>query len=89
MGKQNVQAKEVYCVGMASEKVSRKFGTRNVEIWPYVPVFWRFSQFFGLLHLLKTLRGKMTKNFFVLVHALFDVDLIEKNRSAMRTCKGF
>ena len=51
--------------------------------------FWRFSQFFGLLHLLKTLRGKMTKNFFVLVHALFDVDLIEKNRSAMRTCKGF
>ena len=28
------------------KKVSRKFATRNVEIWPYVQVFWRVSSIF-------------------------------------------
>ena len=52
-------------------------------------LFWRFSLFFGLPYLLKTLRGKIMKKFFVLVSALrsanvfpyallFDVDLIVK-----------
>ena len=68
------------------KKVSRKFGTRNVEIWPYVPIFWRFS---GFLHLPETLRGKMKNNLFFLVSALrganvfsyallLDVDLTNK-----------
>ena len=48
--------------------------------------FWRFSRFFGFLHLLKTLRRKMTKNFLYSVVSanefpyalLLDVNLIDK-----------
>ena len=54
--------------------------------------FWRFSRFFGLLHLLKTFKGEDDQEFFVLVSALrslnvfpyallLDVDLIDKRFS--------
>ena len=74
---------------MASEKGSRKFGTRNVEIWPYVPIFWRFSRFFDFALFSENLNGEDDEEFLVLVRALrsanvfpyavlLDVDLIDK-----------